>query len=413
MVVVWPVCSHLLVIWFWDLIQLQRDFCGCNDHFLPICIEKKPRFQLTGVFLPVMLFYFHTTISSVLTIALPEFVWRTWQDFSKVILLFIMTCLILRKQHHFDFFIWAIVLSVGFYGSVEGLKFLASGGGHNIAGPKGHLIHDNNHLALALCMTLPLIIYLSEVTKEKIIKLALYGMLIVCIFAILGTFSRGGFLGLVVVSAYFWYKSKSRLRNLIIILFVTSITVAFVLPERWFNRMDTIETAVVEDSSFLGRLNSWKIHTLMAIDRPLIGGGFKACQFGYIWRRLALDIDTLDFIETPPPSNKGLAAHSIYFQVLGDHGFTGLLLFLSMLATSFFKLNGIVKYYRKRFKEKRHWAGRLAEMTRLSLLAYGSAGAALSMAYFELIYAILALTVCLTLVQQSEVNRDKDAVKLG
>jgi len=250
-------------------------------------------------------------------------------------------------------------------------------------------------------MVLPFIAFLISETTEKIIVYGLKFMFVICIIAVLGTYSRGGLIGLLTVLGYFWLKSNSKFGVTIVFIIVCTVAYQY-LPERWYNRMDTIETAM-EDSSFTTRINSWKIHTLMAMKHPFVGGGFKACQYGYIWRRLADDFDKLNFISTPPPGDKGWAAHSIYFQVLGDHGFAGLFLFLSIIVLSFIKLTSIEKYYWKLVGVD-DWRYRLSKMIKVSLMAYCVAGAAVSLAYLELYYAILAIVVCLS----SICEMDKD-----
>jgi probable O-glycosylation ligase (exosortase A-associated) len=316
----------------------------------------------------------------------------TWENFSKAILFFVFACLIIRERHHFNFFVWVIVLSIGFMGFVEGLKFISSGGGHHIKGPNGNILSDNNHMAVALCMTIPFIIYLIPETNEKLIKNGLRVMLVICILAVLGTYSRGGFIGLVIVLGYFFLKSHHKFKGFITLLIVGTLAVNF-LPSSWYNRMDSIDNPM-GSGSFTTRVNSWKIHTEMAIERPLIGGGFKGPLWGVVWRRLAMNIGKFDFIETPPPGKKAWAAHSIYFQVLGDHGFIGLFLFLSIIFLSFTKLSAVQKYYAN-LDGVDNWHARLAQMIKVSLVAYCVAVAAVSLAYVELLYAILAIVVSL------------------
>ncbi|MGR5237543.1 putative O-glycosylation ligase, exosortase A system-associated [Vibrio alfacsensis] len=359
--------------------------------------RNRPEFKLDSLFLFISLFFLHTTLTTFTTIVNPDITWIAWENFFKVFLLFVFICLIVREKVHFELMIWVLVLSVGFYALVEGLKFVATGGGHNIHGPRGHLMADNNHLALAILMVIPLIAYLICETSDKWLRVGLIGILGICVFAVLGTKSRGGFLGLLVVSAYFWSKSNRKMLSAALITLVC-IVAASLVSDRWLSRMDTIKTAK-EDSSFMARVVSWKIHTLMAIERPLLGGGFKAPQHGHIWRALALDIDKLDAIPTPPPENKSWAAHSIYFQVLGDHGFVGLFLFLLVICLAFLKLSSIEKYFGQ------SWQSKLAKMMKVSLVAYCVAGAALSMAYFELFYALLAMIACLFVAKQEHQTR--------
>ena len=370
----------------------------------------KPAFKINPVFFVVILFFLHTCLTSIFALAPAIIVKIDLIDFSKAILLFIFISLILRKRHHFNLFLWVFVLSIGFMGFVEGLKFIASAGGHRINGPSGNILSDNNHMAVAMCMTIPFIIYLTGETKEKLLKFGLRMMLLMCIIAVLGTFSRGGLIGLTIILGYFWLKSRHKIRSIFVLLLAATLAYNF-LPQSWYNRMDTIDNAMA-DGSFTTRVNSWKIHTLMALDRPLIGGGFKGPQVSYVWRMLAVDIDKFDFIRTPPPGDKGWAAHSIYFQVLGDQGFLGLFWFLLFILLAFLRLSTIERYFAKS-AGKESWQCLLAGMTKISILAYCVSGAALSLAYLEMFYAILAVVVCLDQVMKQSVANEKAMPQTG
>ena len=108
----------------------------------------------------ILLFLLWTTISTAFTLALPVVTWQIWSEFIKVVLLFVFVVLIIKKKLHIDFFLWCLVLSIGFYAGLEGMKFVASGGGHKIAGFPGHVLGDRNELAIAFVMMLPICFYL-------------------------------------------------------------------------------------------------------------------------------------------------------------------------------------------------------------------------------------------------------------
>ncbi len=363
--------------------------------------KDKPKFNADFLFVFVILFLLHTTLTSSTALIGHNIAWIAWDNLFKAILLFVFICLTIRKPNHFNLIIWIIALSIGFFSAVEGLKFIASAGGHQIHGPGGHLLSDNNHMALAMLMTVPLFIYLLSVTEEKWLKLGLIALITLTILAVLGTKSRGGFIGLAIVGGYFWYKSHRKIvttLGIVIVVFIASN----LLQESWFNRMETIETAE-EDSSFNSRVISWKIHTLMGMKRPFLGGGFRSTQHGGVWRSLAADFDKLSFIPSPPPSKKAWAAHSIYFQVLGDHGFFGLTIYLLIICLAFLKLSSIEKYFRN------SWQAKLAKMIKVSLIAFCVTGAAVSMAYFELFYVLLALIFCLSEIQSEAKMKDQKA----
>ena len=79
-----------------------------------------------------------------------------------------------------------------------------------------------------------------------------------------------------------------------------------------------------------------------------------------------------------------LAAHSIYFEVLGDTGVIGLFLFLGMLMAWFVNVRQIKRSTRGH--PSLVWAYDLASAFERSLIVYGISGAALSAAYFENVY---------------------------
>jgi O-antigen ligase len=108
-----------------------------------------------------------------------------------------------------------------------------------------------------------------------------------------------------------------------------------------------------------------------------------------VWQRYSLNLGALDFIPSGTVRETGMAAHSIYFEVLGDLGFTGELLFVGMLVVSIVVCGQIRR--RAAPYEDLAWMRELAGMIRLALIVYMVAGAALSFAYFEGLYLIVAL----------------------
>jgi probable O-glycosylation ligase (exosortase A-associated) len=153
------------------------------------------------------------------------------------------------------------------------------------------------------------------------------------------------------------------------------------MPPAWFDRMESIGAAL-EDRSFQGRLLAWEFAVNVANDR-LTGGGFTATEIPRFFQFYSPDA-----AEFGKPL---AAAHSIYFQVLGDHGYVGLALYLMLLGAAALNLQWVRT--RTRGIAELRWAFQLASALQVSLLAYLVTGAALSMAYTDLLMALLALTV--------------------
>ncbi len=228
-------------------------------------------------------------------------------------------------------------------------------------------------------MTIPLMRYLQLHSSRKFVRVGLgFGMLFTAI-AILGTYSRGGLVGLAIVAAALFVKSRQRLAVVLVIVAV-GLAASHVMPAQWTARMGTLQDARQTDSGE-SRIQSWKFATNVALQRPLHGGGFDVYQSDVMWRSYA------------PEGATQRAIHSIYFQVLGEQGFVGLGLFLALLFVSWRNCSRVRKQTRDAPDMK--WAFDLASMLQVSLLAYAAAGAFLPMPYFDLTYQLMALCALL------------------
>ncbi len=375
--------------------------------------EKEP-FKGDGLTFLIFIFLLWTTVTSFYTISIPDFVWAQWLEFLKISLFYFFSIMVIRTRLHMNVLIWALVLSVGFYGCLEGLKYISSGGAHRIRGLASHVLGDRNELALAFNMMLPLLVYLAGISKYKFIRLGLYAAVVLNVIAIIGTFSRGGTIALVIIGAYFWFQSKHKLVYTLLLVIGLSFSSSLLSPE-WEGRMNTIET-VKTDASFLGRVLAWKQAVLMANDNIITGGGFKAGQVSFIWHSYDAAGSYNEIIDTSHMGGIGYkAAHSIYFQVLGDHGYIGLFIFLMILLVAFNKTGKIVKLAIS--TEQSESIISLTKMLRVSLVAYCAGGAGVSLAYFDMLYALLALIFALEqlLIKDKSVKskRRGDAYKIG
>src|SRR5262249_52955534 len=82
--------------------------------------------------------------------------------------------------------------------------------------------------------------------------------------------------------------------------------------------------------------------------------------------------------------------HSIYFEMLGEHGYVGLVLFITLLGTAFLTASKTI-FTARRHPELR-WAADLARMFQVALIGYATAGAFLTLATSHEYWQIVALT---------------------
>jgi len=310
----------------------------------------------------------------------PEAAERELLRFLKIQLGIFLTVMLIRDKKHIIYLVWAIFLSIGYYGIKGGAFTILTGGNYLVWGPSGTFIDGNNELALALLIILPFGYFLLQQYENKWIKRALILSMLLIVASALGSHSRGALLALIASGGFLWLKSQSKIKIGGVILIGMLIAVPL-LPEHWFSRMETIQT-YEQDTSAMGRINAWTVAVNIANDRITAGG------FGH-W-------GTFTFALYAPFPEDVHDAHSIYFEVLGELGYPGLLMFLSILGCIWFGAKKNVKRVRNLGEENNEhlWISQLSLMLQVSLIAYMSGGAFLGLAYWDLPYHILALVLC-------------------
>ncbi len=94
--------------------------------------------------------------------------------------------------------------------------------------------------------------------------------------------------------------------------------------------------------------------------------------------------------------------HSIYFEVLGEHGWVGLVLFGTLLGLTWLKCSTVIRQSNK--QPDKLWARDLAAMIQVSLVGYMSAGAFLGLAYFDYVYHLVAVVVVVHFLISAETS---------
>ena len=159
-----------------------------------------------------------------------------------------------------------------------------------------------------------------------------------------------------------------------------TVAIQSFMPGQWFDRMNSI-TGYDADASSQIRLSMWKMAIEIARDRPFLGGGFKVFIDPAVYPRYNPDMPEFHDV------------HSIYFEMLGEHGVVGFALFLALGLATLWQLTWIRRQTRNR--EELKWAYDLASMIFVSLVGYAVAGAFLTLATFDLYYLLIGVTVAL------------------
>jgi len=299
-----------------------------------------------------------------------------------------LTMMLFIDKKKLRYLLLTITFSVGFYGVKGAIFAVRTAGKYRVYGPPGTFLGDNNDLALALLIILPIAFFLARDELNGKLRMILRGIFFLSITAVVFTYSRGAFVGLTALTLIYLVKTKKKLWASMIVLVSVCLTLSFV-PGKWFERMGTVAEYqnYQLEGSIRGRLNAWKFAWNLALDRPLSGGGFDAFQ------RDSFKIyapDPTDFHD----------AHSIYFEMLGEHGFIGLGLFLALLASSVLSMHKLKKEYGN--VQSLEWIRNYCDLLQMSLFAYIVCGAFLGRAYFDLFYHLIAMVVILKAIVREE-----------
>ncbi len=327
--------------------------------------------------------------------------WELYQKYAKILLLAVVVTAAMRDRLRLHALFLAICLGIGFTGLGEGAKFLLSGGEHAVLGTVS--TGDNNQVGLDVLLIMPLLHYLFTTAKGRMLRITSIVVALMCAICIIATNSRAAFVGLALLGVALVLSSKRKLVGLIVVM-VLAYGGSQLVSDRWVHRMDTIKTAE-DDDSFLGRVAAWKISTAVAMERPLFGGGFHAIQHPDVWMAHLAEASRMEWFGTPPPSPNLHAAHSIYFEILGDLGFIGLALFLALFATALRNAGQVRRLVRRSGRQDLHWAATMANSLRISVIVFLIGGASLSAAYYDIDYLLAAMLAALRELVEREISQ--------
>ena len=343
--------------------------------------DRKPILWTRETILMILLFIYFTF--TTLFAWAPSHAWPELEKVGKIFLMTILMTSLIYGRDRITAMLYTIALSIGFYG-LKGLIFVIStGGAGQVKGPEGSFIDGNTFIGLALNMVMPLVLVLAREEKKRWLKILLYTIFVGSIVSVVFTTSRGAYLGLGAIIPLMFLRARSKWLGLI--LLVPALIGAQFLPDRIFHRAELIEN-YQHESSANQRLQSWTVAWGVARDYPFTGAGFEFEYTPDTERWLAYGNQKYDWAIR----GQTTAAHSIYFQILGQHGFVAFGMFITLLFGSLFRLQKIRKAALA--SAEGSWIAPYATALQIALVGYMVSGAFLSSAYFDLAWLYYALT---------------------
>ena len=366
---------HRLTYGFAYSFPFAAILAGATTLFMLFSRQPK-KLTTTPVTVTLLIFWGWMTLTSFFALE-PNLVWLEWDRVTKTFFMVIVTIMLINNTKDLKIFVWIVALSLGVFGLKGGLFTLASGGHFRVYGPDGSYIAENNSMALALVTILPLLWFLRSQVQRRWQVLALTFVTAMTADSAMGSYSRGALVGGAAMLFFLWCYSRKKAQAAVVLVAVVAL-IATIMPDAWFDRMDTIHD-YKEDGSAMGRVNAWKFAINIASTFPL-GGGYNVFT------------PRMFMLYAPEPLDYHVA-HSIWFQVLGDHGWVGLLMFVMLMIFAWRTGTRVRKYCMTQPELK--WAADLSRMCQVCIIGYAVSGSFLSLAYFDLYYDIIIILVCL------------------
>ncbi len=298
-----------------------------------------------------------------------------WKRVMKIDLMVLVTLVLLHSKRQIMWFVWALVISIGFFGVKGGAFTIATGGSSKVGGPENTFIEGHNEVALAIVMVIPLMRFLQMQVQAKWAKTTLTVCMILMAASALGSHSRGALLAIGAMAIVMWWRGKNKFGGAIVAV-VVGAGLLSVMPAEWWERMGTIKSYQADDSA-MGRINAWGMAFNLAKSN-FFGGGF------FIWTAQIFNV------YGPNPLDVH-AAHSIHFMVLGEQGFVGLFLFLLFFCFGWGSAGRM--RVQGRMRPQTQWLSDLGGMLQVCLAGYAVGGAFLSLSYWDLPYNLVILAV--------------------
>lgn len=335
----------------------------------------------------IIAFMICTSYPQLFALANPVMVLDKWKFVEKVCFFLLVTAAMVNTRERIHALIWVMVISLAFYGIKGGVFTLLTGGSSHVYGPPGTMISDNNQLATGLLTTMPLMNYLRLQSRHRVIRIGFVVAMVLTLFAVLGSYSRGALLGCGAVAFFFWLRGRNKLISAVAVVLVLGLGLSF-MPAKWTERMYSIEH-YQHDASAEGRLNIWHVTILMAEHRPLTGTGFYGPY-------------SQNIVNLYDPMVHARAVHSIWFEILGENGIPALLAWAGMSFVTFLNTRRILKYAKG--VEGLAWARDFALMAQVSMIGFLTAGSFLSMCYWDFYMTLLVVVGAVWELVRAEVR---------
>lgn len=344
--------------------------------------EKKTFFIRRETFLLISLWAFFGLSS--LTALYPTEAFDQFVLVSKIFLMIIVATTVINTEEKLNWLIRVVGYSLGFYGLKGGFFAIISGGEFIVWGPENSFLFANNSIGLGLAMNIPILLYLLKIEQSIWLRWLLRLSLILTYPAIVCTYSRGAWLGMVIVTVATVVRSKRKvlaIASIGIVALAFEIFVSPIAPERLQDRYDTLVN-YQEDASAQSRFWNWEFCKRVGIARPVSGAGFD------FYRLESYATFYPEFLARWP--GKVWSCHSTWLTVFAEHGLPGAVIWLLLLMCS---IKSLKQIRANAVNTPQSHSLDFVDMVQNSLLGYIVVGTFIDAAYFDILYYLVGFII--------------------
>ncbi len=298
----------------------------------------------------------------------------------------------LRTRLRIEALLLFMVVSAASIIIVGGVKTLVSGGGYgqlNLMVDNNSGLYEGSTISTVAVAIVPVIFWLMKYgtifRPDRRVKIFGLALVFACLLIPVGTSTRTGLLCIALVAALSLRTVKRKATYLAAIGVLGLVAVPF-LPSAFTERMGTIQNHQA-DASASTRLAVWAWTWEFAKTHPF-GGGFEA----YRQNRIRLELVSTsggNSTETEQ-TDQGRAWHSAYFEMLGEQGYPGLALWLTINLAGLFRMEVLRRRYRTGDEA---WAGSLAAALQTGHMVYLLGAGFIAIAFQPFVYMLIGAQV--------------------
>lgn len=404
-----PFIAGLGYIWV-DIVSPQRlayslisgaslsKYMAIATIFLYFAVDRKSPPRVTKLLVALAAWGLWITLTTTWA-EVPDDAWIKWDWAFKGIAFSLFVPFLFRSRVQLEAFLLVVILSAACHFLPAAAKTLLGSGGYRslaLLSSDNRGLGETSTLALFSVMLLPLMHFARKhsliLTSQKFRDLMFWGFTVAVIAAVVGTFSRTGLVALMVYGVLMIVMRDHKVRNLSAVALVSIVAISITSSD-WKDRMGTI-TAYGSDSSAQGRLAVWAWTIDYALANPL-GGGFEVHSINEVEVVTVRSGESISSLEGARKVRRsGKAFHSIYFEVLGEHGIVGFLLYIGLFGGAVLTLLRLSRQ-RDDVADSQQWLPEMATALLLSLTIYLVGGAFVGIAFQPYSYYWIGLTVAL------------------